>query len=194
MVAHRLVERQRLAGHLDDAAGVFERQAGPLGDFFRIRLAAEFLDEVGGHRTDPAHRVDHVHRQADRAALVGDGPGDRLANPPRGVGRELVAALVFELVDGPHQARVAFLDQVEEAQAAVAVALGDRDDQPQVGGREDPLGVVVLLALHVGAGDEAGQRGRRFERDPHQVAQLGRELVCCLALMSVSGSASCCLI
>ena len=52
MVADRLVERQRLAGHLDDAAGVVERHAGPLGDFFRIRLAAELLDEVGGHRPD----------------------------------------------------------------------------------------------------------------------------------------------
>ena len=145
MVADRLVERQRLAGHLHDAAGIVERQAGPLGDFFRVRLAAELLDELGGHGCGPAHRVDHVDRQADRAALVGDGPGDRLANPPGGVGRELVAAGVFELVDRPHQAGVAFLDQVEEAQAAVAVSLGDRDDQPQVGGREHALGVVVLV-------------------------------------------------
>ena len=95
-----------------------------------------------------AHRVDHVHRHANRAALVGDGPRDRLANPPGGVGAELVAAGVFELIDGPHQAGVAFLDQVEEGQAAVAIFLGDRDDQPQVAGREDALGGVVV-ALQV---------------------------------------------
>ena len=48
VVAHRLIERQRLAAHLDDAAGIVERQAGPLGDFFRIRLAAKLLHELGG--------------------------------------------------------------------------------------------------------------------------------------------------
>ena len=46
--------------------------------------------------------------------------------------RELEAAAVLVLVDRPHQAGVAFLDQVEEAQAAVAVLLGDRDHEPQV--------------------------------------------------------------
>ena len=44
-----------------------------------------------------------------------------LADPPRRVGRELVAAAVFELVHRLHQADVAFLDQVEELQAAVGV-------------------------------------------------------------------------
>ena len=59
--------------------------------------------------------------------------GDRLADPPGRVGAELVAAAVLELVDRLHQADVAFLDQVEELQAAVGVFLGDRDDQAQVG-------------------------------------------------------------
>jgi hypothetical protein len=74
-----------------------------------------------------------VHRDADGARLVGDRAGDGLADPPRGVGRELVAAAVFELVDRLHQADVAFLDQVEELQAAVGVLLGDGDHQAQVG-------------------------------------------------------------
>ena len=62
-----------------------------------------------------AHRLDHVHRDADRAGMIGDGAGDRLANPPRRVGAELVAAAIFVLVDRPHQAGVAFLDDVQEA-------------------------------------------------------------------------------
>src|SRR2546429_4143071 len=49
---------------------------------------------------------------ADRAGLVGDRPRDGLPDPPRGVGRELVAAPILELVHGLHQADVAFLDQV----------------------------------------------------------------------------------
>ena len=58
--------------------------------------------------------VSIMHRDADGARLVGDRAGDGLADPPRGVGRELVAAAVFELVHRLHQADVAFLDQVEE--------------------------------------------------------------------------------
>jgi hypothetical protein len=105
---------------------------GRAGRLFERRLAAELLQQLPRDVPHAAHGLDHVHRNADRAALVGHGAGDRLANPPRGVGAELEAAAVLELVDRPHQAGVAFLDQVEEAQAAVAVLLGDRDDQPQV--------------------------------------------------------------
>ena len=71
--------------------------------------------------------------QADRAALVGDGAGDGLANPPGGVGAELEAALVVELVGGLHQADVAFLDQIQEGQAATDVLLGDGDDEAEIG-------------------------------------------------------------
>jgi hypothetical protein len=74
--------------------------------------------------------------------------GDRLADPPRRVGRELVAAAVLELVDRLHQADVAFLNQVEELQAAVGVLLGDRDDEPEVG--FDQL-LLRLLGLRLAA-------------------------------------------
>jgi hypothetical protein len=87
-----------------------------------------------------------VHRDADGAGLVGDGAGDGLANPPGGVGGELVAAAVLELVDRLHQADVALLNEVEELQAAVGVLLGDGDDQAQVGLDQLALG---LLGVHV---------------------------------------------
>jgi hypothetical protein len=73
-----------------------------------------------------------VHRNTDRAGLIGDRAGDRLTDPPGRIGRELVAAAVFELVDGLHQADVAFLNEIKELQAAVGVFLGDRDHQTQV--------------------------------------------------------------
>ena len=47
------------------------------------------------------------------ARLVGDRAGDRLTDPPCRVGRELVAAAVFELVHGLHQPDVAFLYKIE---------------------------------------------------------------------------------
>ena len=109
------------------------------------------------------HRLDHVHRDADRPGLVGDGPGDRLADPPGGVGAELVAAAVLVLVDGPHQAGVPLLDQVEEGEAAVAVLLGDRDDQPEVAAGELALGLLVLAEPGVHQLDPPlrGSRGSR---------------------------------
>ena len=93
------------------------RGAGGLGRLFDRRLAAQLLQQLPRHVAHPRHRLDHVHRNANRAALIGHGPGDRLANPPRGVGAELEAAAILELVDRPHQAGVAFLNQVQEAQA-----------------------------------------------------------------------------
>ena len=57
--------------------------------------------------------------------------------------RELEAAAIFVLVDRSHQAGVAFLNQVQEAQAAVAILLGDRHDQPQVAAGEFALDALV---------------------------------------------------
>src|SRR4051794_15352422 len=44
-------------------------------------------------------------------------PGDRLADPPGGVGGELEALAPVELLDRVHQAEVALLDEVEQRQA-----------------------------------------------------------------------------
>ena len=120
------------------------RRARGVGRFLDRRLAAQLLQQLPRNVPHPRHRFDHVDRNADRAALIGHGPGDRLANPPGGVGAELEAAAIFELIDRPHQAGVAFLDQVQEAQAAVAILLGDRHDQPQVAFRQAALGLLVL--------------------------------------------------
>jgi hypothetical protein len=103
------------------------------GQFLRRRLAADLVQHLAAGAHELVDRLDHVHRDADGARLVGDRAGDRLPDPPRGIGRELVAAAVLELVDRLHQADVAFLDEVEELQAAVGVFLGDRDHEAQVG-------------------------------------------------------------
>ncbi|KPW98244.1 Uncharacterized protein ALO79_06616 [Pseudomonas syringae pv. castaneae] len=73
-----------------------------------------------------------MHRNTDGAGLVGNRASDRLTDPPGGIGRELVATTVFELVHSLHQADVAFLDQIEELQTTVGVLLGDGDHQTQV--------------------------------------------------------------
>src|SRR2546421_241385 len=76
--------------------------------------------------------LDDVHGHADRARLVGERTRDSLADPPRRIRRELEALAVVELLGGANEPDRPLLDQVEERQALVAVALGDRHDEAKV--------------------------------------------------------------
>ena len=113
--------------------GFFDGDFGRRRQFLRssVRGAVPVASNFAAFAELRQH-VDHVHRNANRAGLVGNRTGDRLANPPRGIRAELVAAAVFVLVNRAHQAGVPFLNQVEERQAAVAIFFGDADHQPQV--------------------------------------------------------------
>src|SRR5262245_40451740 len=103
-LADRRLERDRLLRDLEDLADLRHRDVHPLGDLLGRRLAPQLLDERAGGANQLVDRLDHVHRDADGARLIGDRAGDGLADPPRRVSRELVAAPVLELVDGLHQA------------------------------------------------------------------------------------------
>src|SRR5436190_11485526 len=132
LVADGGFEADRLLGDLQDLADLLQRHGQLLGQLLRRRLAADLVQHLAAGADDLVDRLDHVHPDADGPRLVGDRAGDRLPDPPRRLGGGLVAAAVLELVDRLHQADVAFLDQVEELQAAVGVFLGDRDDETQV--------------------------------------------------------------
>ncbi len=131
-LADRGVERRRGTGGGPHLAGLRNRQVGLVGDLLERRLAAEHGPERALRAVHLLQPLDDVDGHPDRPCLVGKRPGDRLADPPGGVGRELVAAAPVELLDGADQAERPFLDQVEERQALVAVVLGDRDDQAEV--------------------------------------------------------------
>ena len=102
--------------------------------------------------------------------LVGDAARDRLADPPGRVGRELVAGAPVVLLDGAHEADVAFLDEVEEEHAAADVAFRDRHHETQVGlDQLAPRGQVVAL-------DALGERdllGGGEQRHTADLAQVG---------------------
>src|SRR6185295_17157868 len=115
-------------------------------DLLERGLAADLLGEPPGDLTDLVHRLHHVDRNPDRPRLIGDRAGDRLADPPRRVGRELVAAAVLELLHRLHEAGVPLLDQGKERQAAVAVLLPDRDAEPFTPARELPLRRLAIVA------------------------------------------------
>src|ERR1700682_3368632 len=117
------LEGQGLLRNFLGPAHGLHRNVHPLRDFLRSRLATKLLEQLLGGTDLFVDRLDHVNGNADRACLIGDGTGDSLANPPCGVGRELVAAPPLELVGALHEADVALLDQVEELQSAVGVLL-----------------------------------------------------------------------
>ena len=127
------LQGDRQLGTLGDEAQFFDGHFHRFGDFLFRWLPAEFLRENLGGFLDPGDRFVEVHRQADGAALVGNGSCDCLTNPPGGVSGELVALFVVELFGCPNQAKASFLNQVLEAQAPIHVLLGNRDHQAQVG-------------------------------------------------------------
>src|SRR5262249_27288082 len=101
--ANGRLQRDGLLGDLQDLADLGHRDIHALGDLFRGRLAPQLLHQLPRGADQLVDGLDHVHRNTDGAGLIGDSAGDGLANPPRGVRGELVAAAVFELVHGFHQ-------------------------------------------------------------------------------------------
>ena len=121
-----------------------------LGDLVGPRLAAEALHELALD----VHDLVQLSTMWTGMRIVrpfGDRARHRLPDPPPRVRRELVALAVVELLDCAHEAHGALLDQIEERQAAAAVRLRDRDDEPEV--RLDHL----RLGGHVAALDPLSQ-------------------------------------
>ena len=169
LVADGLLQRDRGLGGALDRVDLLGVDAGDLGDLLRRRLAAELGDELALGAADLVELLDDVDRDADRARLVGERAGDRLADPPGRVGRELEALAVVELLRGADEAERALLDEVEERQSLVAVVLGDRDDEAQVG--LDHL----LLGVEVAALDALGEVDLLLRRQQPDLADVLQE-------------------
>ena len=83
--------------------------------------------------------------QPDGLALIGQGPLDRLLDPPGTVGGELAPLGGVEPLDSLDQADIPLGNEVEERQAEIGVIAGDLDDESQVGA--DHLGLGGLVPL-----------------------------------------------
>jgi hypothetical protein len=62
---------------------------------------------------------------ADGPGLIGDGAGDGLADPPGGVGAELIATAILKFIHRLHESDIALLDEIEKLQAAVGIFFSD---------------------------------------------------------------------
>src|SRR3954468_24813912 len=169
LVADRLLERDRRLGRALDRVALLGIDARDLGDLVGRGLAPELGDELALGAADLVELLDHVHGDADRARLVGQGAGDRLADPPGRVGRELEALAVVELLRRADETEGALLDEVQERQALVAVVLRDGDDEPQVG--LDHL----LLRVEVASLDALGEIDLLLRREQTDLADVLQE-------------------
>ena len=99
LVADRLLERDRRLRRPADRLHLFDRHVRIVGV---STLASRALAPARSFRSDRMilFSFSRRHRHADRPRLVGERPGDGLADPPRGVRRELVALAPVELLGG----------------------------------------------------------------------------------------------
>ena len=145
LLADRRFETDRLLRDLENVAHLLHGDVHLRGDLLGARVVAQLLQQLAGNADDLVDRLDHMHRNADRARLVGDGAGDGLTDPPRRVGREFVALGIVKLFDGLDEAEIALLNEIEEQHAAADVAFGDAHDETEVCLRHAALGLLVAL-------------------------------------------------
>src|SRR5207248_1567443 len=108
------------------------------GDLLQRRLAplTRLESRVSLHYGPIA--LDHALREPHEPALVGQGMGDCAADAPARVGRERGATLGIEAVDRVEQPDRAFLDEIVEREAEVAIAERDALHESDVQ-LDDPL-------------------------------------------------------
>src|SRR3954470_4744463 len=103
LFSDRSFEGDGLLRDLQHLADLGDRNIHALGDLFAGRFASQFLNKLARGADQLVDRFDHVDGDTNRARLIGNGTGDGLANPPRGISRKLISTAVLELVDGLHQ-------------------------------------------------------------------------------------------
>ena len=149
VLTERRVQRNRLATILLNLHDLLGGHVEFLRQFLGGRFATQVLEHLALDTRKLVNDLDHVHRDADRTRLVRHRAGDRLTNPPGGVGRELVALRIIELFDGADEAQVALLDQVQELHTAPGVALGQRHNESKVRLEQVVLRLLTVLSEEV---------------------------------------------
>src|SRR5262245_35648878 len=183
LVADWGFQADRFLGNLQDLAHLFEWHGELFGKLLRRWFAADLVQHLprGAHYL--VDGLDHVHGDADGAGLVRNRAGDGLPDPPCRIGRKLVAAPVFKLIDRLHQADVPLLDQIQELQAAAVVFLDDGDHQAKVGFHHFLLGLTGLTLALLHGLDDAAVFGDLEPRFRSQRMYVGANLVDLLALV-----------
>jgi hypothetical protein len=87
-----MFQTDRIGSHQHDAPRLFDRHVYYFRNFVDAWLPTLPLVEHTRSTAKPRQRVDHVNWNPNSSRLFGNRTGNRLANPPNGVGRKLEAA------------------------------------------------------------------------------------------------------
>ena len=183
--AQRRVERGIGTGqapvHRHHVLGGHAQLGGDRLDLFRLEIALF----QGLHLALHAAQVEEQLLLGRGRAHLHQRPGpqdvflDRGADPPHGVGRQTETLFRVELLDGLHQADIAFRDHLGDRQAVAAIAHGDLGDETQVGSHQLLGGFRILVLAPALAQHEFLILGQHREAaDLRQVARqalFGRE-------------------
>ena len=73
-----------------------------------------------------------MNGQANGSSLIHQRPFNGLTNPPGGVGRKAITQLRIKFFYRPHKPQIALLNKIEKLEAAIDVASGYFNHQPQI--------------------------------------------------------------
>src|SRR5262245_30549 len=74
-----------------------------------------------------------MDRNTNSFALFSDRTCNGLANPPTGICTKLEPTVIIEFVNRAHQPNVAFLNEIQERQAAIDIFFRNTHDQAKIG-------------------------------------------------------------
>src|SRR5678816_1665867 len=167
LVDHR-AERHVVVGDPEQRKHLFDGNLEASGDLVRAGVPLQLECERGDGLADPVKEVCLFLREPEGAALVGECVNDRLPHPPDRIRDELDVFLRVEPLGRLDQPDVPLVDQVEEAEAAPPVFLGEADDETEVGLHELLEGLSIPLPdlrseLLLIVGGDPGQPGYFLE-------------------------------
>ena len=169
-LAHRCFQTDGVLRQLQQLPDAVRLHLQLHGDLLCGGLSAVFAQQLTRRLFHPVDALHQMHRDADGPALIRDGPGDGLPDPPGGIGGELEAALRLKLLRCLHQAEVPLLDEVQERQSPAHIALCHRHHQPQVRLAQGAAGLFVPGLRGSG---KVGFLLRRQQRHPADLLQIG---------------------
>ena len=161
-VSDRSIQADGVTAHGQYSAGFLDSRFSPLCRLFERGFTTKFLLKLPINRAHPGHGFNHMNRNTNGSALVGNCPRDGLANPPGGVGAKFETTTVLEFVDRPHQTCIPLLDQIQKAEATISIFFRDRNDQPEVTFGQLAFCLLVPGVDHLQFFDSCSQAVRRL--------------------------------
>ena len=133
--------------HIFDLIRLHIELFGKLGNGW---LAVQVLGEAALGAQQLVNRLHHMDRNTNSARLVGNRTGNRLANPPGGIGAKLKALVWVKLLHCPQQPSVPFLNKIEKIEATTTVPLGNAYHQAHISLGHFVFGALIALFNPVG--------------------------------------------